>query len=93
MLSTFSDIPTKIWSEICCAAGIDVGQPGRRSRYAAVWLWTELTGGDWRLAPGLVGENAESVRTVYSRLYKTILPKLASHLCLYGSTLLESGTS
>lgn len=93
MLSTFSDIPPKIWGEICCAADIDVGQPGRRSRYAAVWLWTELTGGDWRLAPGLAGENTESVRTVYSKLCKTILPKLAPHLCLYGSTLLKSGTS
>lgn len=89
MLSTFSDIPTKIWSEICCAADIDVGQPGRRSRYAAVWLWAELTGGDWRLAPGLAGENTESARTVYSKLCKTILPMLASRLCMYGSTLLQ----
>lgn len=89
MLSTFSDIPPKIWSEICCAADIDVGQPGRRSRYAAVWLWTELTGGDWRLAPGLAGENTASARTVYSKFYKTILPMLASRLCVYGSTLLQ----
>jgi hypothetical protein len=89
MLSTFFDIPTKIWSEICCAADIDVGQPSRRSRYAAVWLWTELTGGDWRLAPGLAGENTESARTVYSKLCKTILPMLASRLCVYGSTLLQ----
>ena len=88
MLSTFCDIPTKIWSEICCAADIDVGQPGRRSRYAAVWLWTELTGGDWRLAPGLAGENTESARTVYAKLDKTIMPKLASRLCAYGSTLI-----
>lgn len=90
MLSTFSDIPIKNWSEICCAADIDIGQPGRRSRYAAVWLWTELTGGDWRLAPGLADENTESARTVYSKLCRTILPKLAPHLRAYGATLLQA---
>lgn len=90
MLSNFSDIPIKIWSEICCAAGIDVGQPGRRSRYAAVWLWTELTSGDWRLAPGLAHENTESARTVYNRFHKTILPKLAPHLSAFGSTLIQA---
>lgn len=91
VLSTLSDVPTESWSEICRAAGITVGHPGRRSRYAAVWLWAELTGGDWRMAPGLAGENTESARTVFAKLRRTIIPKLASHLRAYGSLLLQAG--
>jgi hypothetical protein len=89
MFSTFSDIPIDSWSDICRTTGITVGHLGRRSRYAAVWLWAELTGGDWRLAPGLAGENAESVRTVYKKLNSTIIPKLAPQLHRYGQSLLQ----
>jgi hypothetical protein len=81
MFSTFSDIPTEIWSRICHSAGISAGQPGRRSRYAAVWLWTELTGGDWRLAPGLAGENTESARTVYNKLPDYVRSSELSRTC------------
>lgn len=90
MLSIFSDIPLEIWSDICRAAGVTAGQPGRRSKYAAVWLWAELTGGDWRLAPGMAGENIESARTVYKKLNATIIPKLAPHLSSYGLSLLSA---
>lgn len=90
MFLAFSDIPTEIWADICRSAGISAGQPGRRSRYAAVWLWAELTGGDWRLAPGLAGENTVSARTVYNKLNVTLMPKLASHLSAYGSSLLPA---
>lgn len=90
ILSTFSDIPAEIWSDICSSAGINAGQPGRRSRYAAVWLWAELTGGDWRLAPGLAGENTDSARTVYNKLNATIMPTLARHLYVFGSSLLQT---
>jgi hypothetical protein len=92
MFSNFSDIPTKIWSDICRAAGITVGRSGRRSKYAAVWLWSELTGGDWRLAPGLAGENTKSARTVYNRLSVTMMPQLARQLSAYGSSLLQAPT-
>jgi len=90
MFSTFSDIPTEIWEDICRSAGINTGQPGRRSRYAAIWLWAELTGGDWRLALGLAGENTNSARTVYNKLNATLMPRLASHLSTYGSSLLPT---
>jgi len=90
MLSTFCDIPVEIWSDICRAAGLTVGHPGRRSRFAAVWLWAELTGGDWRLAPGLAGENTESSRTVYNKLNTTIMPRLSPYLRAYGSSLLQA---
>lgn len=92
IFSNFSDIPTKIWSEICRTAGIAVGHPGRRSKYAAVWLWSELTGGDWRLAPGLAGEKTKSARTVYNRLNVTMMPRLARQLRAYGSSLLQAPT-
>lgn len=92
MFSNFSDIPTEIWSEICRAADITVGHPGRRSKYAAIWLWSELTGGDWRLAPGLAGENTKSARTVYNRLSVTMMPRLARQLSAYGSSLLQAPT-
>ena len=90
MFSTFSDIPIENWSDICRTAGINVGHLGCRSRYAAVWLWAELTGGDWRLAPGFAGENAASVRTVYKKLNSTIIPKLAPQLQAYGESLLQT---
>jgi hypothetical protein len=90
VLSTFSDIPIEIWSDICRTAGITVGHPGRRSRYAAVWLWAELTGGDWRLSPGLAVENTESARNVYNKLNMTIMPRLAPHLRAYGLSLLQT---
>jgi hypothetical protein len=68
---------------------VEAVKQGRRSKYAAIWLWAELTGGDWRLAPGMEGENIESTREVFRALGKTIMPKLDPHLRVYGGLLLE----
>jgi hypothetical protein len=88
-LLTLTHIPTAPWTDICRAADIAPGRIGRRSKYAAIWLWAELTGGDWRLAPGMEGENIESMREVFRALSKTIMPRLAPHLRIYGTFKLE----
>jgi hypothetical protein len=89
-LSTLTHIPVAPWLNICRAANINPGRLGRRNKFAAVWLWADLTGGDWRLAPGMEGENAESVRNIFHALDRTILPKLMPHLRAYGTLLLEN---
>jgi hypothetical protein len=91
-LSTFTHIPTAPWTDICRAAEISPGRHGRRSKYAAIWLWAELTGGDWRLAPGMEGENIESMREVFRALSKTIMPQLAPYLRIYGDALVLEKT-
>lgn len=88
-MSTLTHIPTAPWSDICSAAEISPGRLGRRSKYVAIWLWAELTGGDWRLAPGMEGENIETTCDVFRALGKTLMPKLAPHLRIYGTLLLE----
>jgi len=52
----------------------------RRRRHIAVWLWAQVTGGDWRLAPALRGMNVSQARTNYKRSVWQDLPKL--HLLL-----------
>lgn len=86
--ANLTDIPTEDWLHICARGGITPGHPGRRSRYAAVWLWSELTGGDWKLSPALKGENSENVREVYRQMCKTIIPKIETPLYEFGQSLL-----
>lgn len=73
---------------MCCAEYIFPGS-GRRNRCASVWLWEELTGGDWRLAPGVENESSVSFRDARRVLEHTIIPKLAPYLRAYGETLLQ----
>jgi hypothetical protein len=87
-LSTFTYISAKNWDGICRAGNIFPGYDSR-NRYAAVWLWAELTGGDWRLAPGIEEKNRDSFRDVYRVLSKTMIPKLAPRLRAYGEILLQ----
>ena len=87
-LSTLINIPKEHWNDICRAEDIYPGS-GSRNRCATVWLWAELTGGDWRLAPGVEEKNSESFRDARRVLGKTIIPKLAPRLRLYGETLLQ----
>lgn len=89
-LSSLTVIPETEWASICNSAGISTGHPGRRSRYAAVLLWAELTQGDWTLAPGLDGENSENAREVYRTLSKTILPQVRPFVLDYGKKLVDA---
>lgn len=51
-LEDFAEIPEDEWSNLCAEAGLGVGRQINR-RYAAAWLWAEMTGGDYRLAPAV----------------------------------------
>lgn len=89
-LENFQNIPTKDWKSVCAAAEVRVGNPGGRSRYAAAWLWADLTGGDWRLAPALQSKAyGPDQREVYRVMEKTLLPHLAPHLRQLGQRLLS----
>lgn len=92
LLKDFVDFPEKDWKATCDEAGINYGWQGSRSRYAAAWLWAELTGGDWKLAPGMRQGNTESLREGYRNQEKEIFPKIAEALRAYGrERLLPSG--
>ncbi|MFS0755130.1 TniQ family protein [Noviherbaspirillum sp. 1P10PC] len=93
VFENFQDIPMNDWKSVCRAAELRVGNRGGRSRYAAAWLWAEITGGDWRLAPALQSKAyGEQQRDVYRAMEKTVLPLLAPHLRQLGKRLLlESG--
>lgn len=68
LLRSLDDVPPRMWSATCSEAGILKGEKGRRSRYAAAWLWAELTQGDWRLSPAMqVLADEPNAREIYQR--------------------------
>lgn len=89
VLEHLTDISHTRWVEICRAAKIKLGHLGGRSRYAATWLWANLTSGDWTLAPGLHGKKASSVRQVYQFVSQNIISDCRVALINYGMSLLS----
>lgn len=69
-LRHFTDMPAAMWSEICSGAGIGPGAPGGRSRYAAAWLWAEITCGDWRLAPSMSAKASPERNEIFGRMVR-----------------------
>lgn len=68
LLRSLDDVPPRMWSATCSEAGILKGEKGRRSRYAAAWLWAELTQGDWRLSPAMqILVDEPNAREIYQR--------------------------
>lgn len=63
LLADFAAIDQDDWRDICTRAWIHPGR-GTRRRFASVWLWCHLTGGDYRLAPGMAGHD-HSTRAEY----------------------------
>jgi hypothetical protein len=84
MLSNLTDIPWEQWKKICAASHVIPGHIGGRSRYAAAWLWAELTCGDWKLAPALKDGNKLNVREVYRQNEKKLFPLVKTALLDYG---------
>lgn len=91
VLSTTIEIPAEEWVQICKTAGIRVGLADVRSKYAAAWLWTELTGSNWYLAPGFAKEKLRKSAVIsYCQYCKTILVKVTPYLLAYGHLQLKT---
>jgi hypothetical protein len=95
-LEALTRIPIGDWKTICAAAQTPAGRPEGR-RYATAWLWCDLTGGDYRLAPALHTHGASSHQkpiTRYTRWLKQRdrVDRLTPHLRAYGIELLRSNT-
>lgn len=89
VLANLKFIPLERWAEICQASDISPGVFVSRRKNAAVWLWAELTGGDWRLSPGIADtKHTKAARNAYHQVRKTIIPAVAARLRAYGSELL-----
>lgn len=89
------------WQALAAAAGIHPGY-GTRQRNAAVWVWSELTGGPYYRAPAAEGAfHQPSGRVlnrqakdayfwaVFNRFYRDELPQLRPHLETYAHGLLD----
>ncbi len=89
-LANFTDIERESWKTICRDARVPMGKRGGKSRYAAAWLWSRLTEGDYRCSPGFREKDGETERELYRRFVKCDLPPLEAALVQYGSGLTAS---
>jgi hypothetical protein len=94
-LRTLITIEAETWASLCDLAGVSLGKPNRR-RYAAAWVWCELTEGDYRLAPALaecnrVASTGPRPASQYRRYVKAenVFAQMKDVLLEYGSTLLS----
>lgn len=76
-----ADLDPAAWARACREAGVHPGQ-GARRRNAATWVWTELTGGDWRLAPAFRDRDTDNAREVYRRFLREVENGLSLPLAL-----------
>lgn len=91
LLREFADVPAPLWETTCHKTGIQTGQRGRRSRYAAAWLWAELTQGDWRLSPAMITlQDAPNAREIYTRMIRSDLEPALEALRVTGQSLLST---
>lgn len=87
----FVDFSDETWTQICAESGLSKGKSGSRSKYAATWLWAELTGGDWGLAPALAAHSAgTNQHDVYKMFVMKLLPALTPALMREGDRMLAA---
>jgi hypothetical protein len=87
MFATLATIGPDAWPAVCRTSGVRTGKPGGRERFATAWLWTRLTGGDYRLAPG-IRDQPTAVRDTYRRFVSSELDLMRDALEAYGETLI-----
>lgn len=92
LLSDFVDVPQEDWLAICNRAGITPGRAGRRSAFAAAWIWVYATSGSRHYAPALQqgSFNNKTVYTVYYDFCKKFIPALKPELEAYSDELIRS---
>jgi hypothetical protein len=88
VLQELEAVPWDEWCSICKESTASTGHVGGKNRYAAVWLWEELTLSDYRLAAGLRGSPYHQ-RYVYSTKFVTCqLAEIEEPLRRYGEKLI-----
>ena len=87
-LTKFTDIGRDEWKEITYIAGVHPGKRGGRSRYAAAWVWSERTSGDYRLSPAFRDSCTISDREAYRSFTNNTLPALQDLLTSYGQQIM-----
>jgi hypothetical protein len=89
-LVSFTDIGRDEWKGICKAADVHPGKRGGKSRYAAAWLWSRITEGDYRFSPGFSEKDGEAQREMYRRFVKQGLLALEFSLQRHAARVIES---
>jgi hypothetical protein len=90
VLRDLAEVPWDDWQEICLRSGVGVGVRHAKHRYAAVWLWEVIAGGDYREAAGLRGRPLHH-RSMYTKKFLARqLPPLESALRRYGEMVVSS---
>lgn len=85
-LASFEEVPWEEWLGICERSSALPGYAGGRNRFAGVWVWSEVTCGDFRLAPGLLGRGAIQ-RDGYRSFCRKCLPRVRDELRAYAAAL------
>jgi hypothetical protein len=87
----FEDFTDEQWIKICADSGVSKGKIGSRSKYAATWLWAEMTSGDWALAPAMASHKiGTNQHDVYRMFLKNLLPSLSAALQREGKKMLAA---
>ena len=83
-LEHFYVIPPDRWKVISSGAGFKEGEVERLRRNGAAWVWTQLTGGDYRLSPALSRdpERQTALRKQYRKFERDVVPLLEVQLRL-----------
>lgn len=88
LLRDLEVVPWDDWCSICAEADAQVGELNGRHRYAAVWLWEELTLSDYREAAGLRGRPHHHRYHYTKRFVRHQLASIEAPLRRYGDQLL-----
>jgi hypothetical protein len=88
--AAFRELPTLSsadWHAICRAAGVPPGR-GPRRLAASAWIWSAVTGGDWRSAPST--PNTERFRKAYRDFEANLQAQVESGLSACAESLLRN---
>jgi hypothetical protein len=92
-LASLSQIPRRDWPRILGCAHLEPSHhDDTRRMFGAIWLWAELTMGDWRLAPATPDSGAIFAQR-YRKIVERGLEPLKPALVTYGQSLLATGFS
>ena len=75
------------WHAICRAAGVPPGR-GPRLLAASAWIWSAVTGGDWRSAPS--APHTEGFLKAYRDFEANVLRRVERGLLAYAEGLLRN---